>query len=467
MNDTTLPSGNLRDVLSIIFKYILLIILCIFFSLSFAFYINSIYKPTFTATTKLLVKIGRENTETQTTASGTRRAQIAMNKDRLNNEIAIIKSREIAESVINKIGIENIYPGLPIQIAARIFISSVIPVAVRDSNIINVSFTHSDRKNVAEFLNLMIDQYIDHHLKIYQQSEIYDFFDNQVEILNNKSITTSNELQKLKEKYNISELNQQKDILLRQIYSFKNDQTKLEINISEEQSKLNAQLEKEMSGADMGVLEERYNPVAINTIKTRLNNLKLELEELRVRYSDDNVLIKNVKKEIINAEKVHESELKSYYDKTKITLQDSIESLKTKNINTGEQVIKLQNELSRLNKIDQKYSSLMRQNELNTQTYALYVRRLEDERISGAMDAQRFSNIYVIEKAYPPMDPDRQANKKFNLLISLVIGTALGIFITFLVEYFNHCFNDRDDIIEHLQLKVLASIPEYKQKDAP
>jgi uncharacterized protein involved in exopolysaccharide biosynthesis len=467
MNDTTLPSGNLRGVLFIIFKYKLLIILCIFFSLSLAFYINSKYKPIFMATAKLLVKIGRENIETQTTPLGTSKASIAPNKERLNNEIEIIKSRKIAESVINKIGIENIYPGLPIQVATMLFKSSVHAAPVRDSNIINVSFAHRDRKNVAEFLNLMIEQYIDHHLKIYQQSEIQVFFDNQVEILNNKRITTSNELHKLKEKYNISELNKQKDILLRQIYSFKNDQTNIEIKISEEQSKLNAQLEKEMSGADMGVLEERYNPVAINTVKTRLNNLKLELEELRVRYSDDNVLIKNVKKEIENAEKLYESELKSYYNKTKITLQDSIESLKIKNINTGEQVTKLQKELFRLNKVEQNYSSLKRQDELNIRTYALYVNRLEEERISGAMDAQRFSNIYIIEKAYPPIKPVRQANKKSNLLISLLIGTALGIFIAFLIEYFNHCFNDRDDIIEHLQLKVLASIPEYKQKDAP
>ncbi len=293
MNDTTLPSGNLRDVLSIIFKYKLLIILCIFFSLSFASYINSEYKPMFQATAKLLIKIGRENTEARKELifdPGTR--------NRVKNEIGIIKSRNLAYIVINKIGVENIYPGRPIQIATKMFQSSLHAQEEKDSNIITVAFTHRDRKNVAKFLNLMIEQYIDHHLKIYQQSEIHDFFDNQVEILNNKRITTLNELEKLKEKHNISELRQQKDLLLRQIYSFKNAQTNIEIKISEEQSKLNAQLEKEMTGTEMGVLEERYNPVAINAIKTRLNNLKLELEELRVRYSDDNVLIKNVKREI-------------------------------------------------------------------------------------------------------------------------------------------------------------------------
>lgn len=463
MNDITPRSGNLRDVLYIIFKYKLIIILSIAVALLAAVYINRQYKAQYQAASKLLVKIGRENTETQTTpSSGSKQVVATDSKSRINNEIVILKSREIAENVISEIGSENIYPGFPSQLAVPMLQMSLAVESVTDSNIIRVLFTHDDRKKAATILNKIVEEYIDHHLKIYQQSEAYDFFNNQVKELSDQLKETSEKLQKLKQKYDIFELDEQKKMIISQIYSLKNDQAATEIKIAEETSKLNAQIEKELSGDEMGVLEEKYNPVAINAVKSRLNSLKLELKELLVKYKENNVLVQNKEREIANAEDLVEFETKLYYNKTKISLQDSIEALKTKQANTAIQIDKLQKELSNFDRIENEYMELVRQDKINADTYALYLKRLEEERISGAMDSQKFSNIYVIEKAYPPLMPVSKANKKFNILISLVIGTALGIFTAFLIEYFNHCFKDRDDIKEHLQLNVLASIPDMK-----
>jgi uncharacterized protein involved in exopolysaccharide biosynthesis len=458
MNDITPKTGNVRDVLRVIFKYKLLIIACICIALSLAANTNSKYKPIYSTTAQLLVKVGKESTETQTGSGGSRSIIFANNESRLNNEIEIITSRELAENVINKIGVMNIYPFMPVQIAALIFQSAIYAKPVLESNIINLSLRHPDKKNVAKFLNIMIEEYLAQHLKIYQQGEVYTFFDDQVKVLKDKIIKTSNELQQLKDKYNISELEQQKRILINQIYEHKKTLGNTRIEINEEGSKLEAQLAKEMSGAAMGVLEERYNPVAINAAKSRLNTLKLELEELLVRYKKDNILILNIKKEIETSKNLVDFETKLYYERTKITLQDAIAALKIKSENIQQQIFINQAELDELSKIEHAHRTLVRQDKLNSTTYSLYVKRLEEERISGAMDTQKFSNVYVIEKAYPPLAPMNKANKRTNLLISLVSGTFVGILIAFTIDIFNHCFNNREDIPIYLQLNVLASI---------
>jgi succinoglycan biosynthesis transport protein ExoP len=208
MNEITRPSGSLRDILHVIFKYKLLIIFAIALSLSCAVYINSQYVPVYMSTATLLIKIGKENIETLPT--GGRQMVAATTRDRLNNELVILKSRKIAENTINNIGMDNIIPGMSAELGAMILRTSLSGEIVQFSNIIKVSLRHWDRKQVAKILNVLIDEYIDHHLKIYQQSEVRDFFDDQVNVLNEKITKTSDELQNLKETYNISELRTQK-----------------------------------------------------------------------------------------------------------------------------------------------------------------------------------------------------------------------------------------------------------------
>ncbi len=62
---------------------------------------------------------------------GTRTIITVNERQRLTNEIVILQSRELAEKVINKIGIENIYPDMPMPVASMIFQSSLTGVAVR------------------------------------------------------------------------------------------------------------------------------------------------------------------------------------------------------------------------------------------------------------------------------------------------------------------------------------------------
>ncbi len=63
MNDMTTPTGNMRDILHIIFKYKLIIIISAIISVSVGYYITTKYKAMYQASSKLLVKLGRESTE--------------------------------------------------------------------------------------------------------------------------------------------------------------------------------------------------------------------------------------------------------------------------------------------------------------------------------------------------------------------------------------------------------------------
>ena len=76
----------------------------------------------------------------------------------------------------------------------------------------------------------------------------------------------------------------------------------------------------------------------------------------------------------------------------------------------------------------------------------------EAKRITKANDVQ------VIDKAILPKNPIKP-NKVMNVLIAFVLGTMIGLFIVFLIEYLDNKIKTPQDIEKHLGLSVIGVIP--------
>ena len=76
----------------------------------------------------------------------------------------------------------------------------------------------------------------------------------------------------------------------------------------------------------------------------------------------------------------------------------------------------------------------------------------EAKRITKANDIQ------VIDKAILPENPIKP-NKVMNVLIAFVLGTMIGLFIVFLLEYLDNKIKTTQDIEKHLGLSVIGVIP--------
>ena len=76
----------------------------------------------------------------------------------------------------------------------------------------------------------------------------------------------------------------------------------------------------------------------------------------------------------------------------------------------------------------------------------------EAKRITKANDVQ------VIDKAALPKNPIKP-NKVMNVLIAFVLGTMIGLFVVFLIEYLDNKMKTPQDIEKHLGLSVIGVIP--------
>lgn len=479
---------SLRDILFAIFKYNRLVI-TIFFTIVllttvFSFLLPRVYQ----ASSKVIVKFGRENVYTP--ASPTMREGQPFlfdysREERINSEVEILKGRNLVEKVISEIGVDKIYPNLnkksfisisssqdtePIEKtghlftkATLLFIKNLQVEAVRKSNIIDIKYQHRDPYIAAKVVNKLIDVFLEFHLNVYKKSHGYEFFDTQVSILKAKLKESEDEYESFCRENNITSLDEQRSLLLQTSSSLKADLEKTRTEISEYEGKMHALIGHDsanMNEINMGE-ETDINPLAISSIKNRLNELRLEKEELLNKYKTTSVPVMNINKEIDKAQELLKREEKTYHDKAITSITHTLSALKKRDQVQTLQLDEYRKELDRINGLVLRLKGLERKVKLNEETYQLYVKHMEEARLSQAMDSQKIANISVVEPALPPIKPIKP-RIMLNIALAVLLGMFFGILIPLYMEYLQHSFCNREDVQKYLDLPVLASIPEQE-----
>jgi len=113
------------------------------------------------------------------------------------------------------------------------------------------------------------------------------------------------------------------------------------------------------------------------------------------------------------------------------------------------------NEANSLNTKLVEYSLLRRDYETNQQLYEGLLQRLKEAGISSGL---RSSNIHVVDRARPPMNPVRP-RKSLNMMLSLVVGLALGCALAMFNEYLDNSVKIPEDVEQLVNLPVLGIIP--------
>ena len=166
---------------------------------------------------------------------------------------------------------------------------------------------------------------------------------------------------------------------------------------------------------------------------------------------------------LYGAEKLIVEEELTFFQKEKIKVQNDLDAFNSKLSAQNEYLKVFQEELNGLDKIELTLKDLQRKVDMYEKNYQLYSARLEESRISKEMNAQKMGNMSVVERAVPPLKP-RPLNRTSSVILSAIMGFFLGIAVALLFEFNSHSFNNREDISKNLQLKALASIPEFKQR---
>ncbi|MCK4790672.1 MAG: hypothetical protein KAV87_43455 [Desulfobacteraceae bacterium] len=477
-----------------------------------------IWPESYQVSAKLLMKLGRENVTIPTVPASSQQQVITtgLTKEDVLSEIKMIENRFIIEKVVEKLGVDFLFPkatkpktlfkkikfeirGVVLKMRDFIFEilytidfkkrlspreKAVVAIQkklsaeqVRDSDVIEVRIRWFSPDIGTEVLDTLINFYLEHHLETHKTSGGHEFFQKQVEILGKRLRDSEDALQLLKERQGIPSYEHQRTLLLEQTNylraSLKETQTELAegiAKISELRKQLSMQAETEQLAKEV-----KRNPI-VDVLKRTLLELELEKKNLEAKYLENSPLIDTVNKQIQKVNNELEEEqpdvigtitmgsntIYKEAEKDLLLQEVLIEALNARKEKLEEHIESRMKELEKLSAYDTQLKRLNRQIQISEENYLLYRRKLEEARISDILDNERIVNVRVIDpvtSSFTPITPRK--------LLILSLGVMLALIVTigfaFISEYLDHSIKTAEDIKRYLDLPLLASIQEMKR----
>lgn len=491
------PEISLRNFLYVIFKrkwqifrfFLGTVIVITVFSL--------VWPPTYRAQATVLVKFGRENIYVPTLPKVTPISD-PVHQDQVNSEVEILKSGYLARKVVESIGPFVIYPGLndsllhslrslfsntqptleeSIQKAASKLQIHLQVAGGRDLDTIGVSFDHRDPKMAARVVNTLVNFYLERHLDIHKNPEPYVFYRDQSVALKEKLERSQANLEAFMRQHVISSPDEERSLLLKQQADVRAELNKTLSQEAETESRL-AQLRRQLAGIPKTILMDQQitqSPEVAATLQAHLMDLKVKERELLTKYSDQNYLVKSAQSQIqMLRSKLAEEDRKRYTNSrtgpnplyqdltAQITHGEAdLQATRAKSAVLSAQSDRYRDRLEKLNQAQAQFDNLKQQVEIHRQDYQLYLAKLEETRISNALDSAVVTNVSIIDMAVPPLLPIFPL-LMLNIAISLVLGIIGGLGWAFFKEHMNSSLEKSEDVESYLQLPVLASIPNFR-----
>ncbi len=512
---------SLRDLLYVIFKHKGKIVLIWVAVAALAVFMISRQVPMYESSAKILVKEGRENSTPTTAVMDVPERIVDITRlEDVNSEIEILRSRLLAERVIKKLGVDltessdkkgkthdpsavsqslhriihelknllhtmlpDVFPPpsplSPVEFAVLRVLNGLDVQLIQNSNVILVRFSDPDPHVSADVVNALLDFYLDQHLLVHKTPGAYQFFSDQAIDFKQKLESSEKNLEGFKKRCSLAELNLQKEILIRQEGEYERSLEDMDGAIDGIQGQLGKQKEQiSQQEEKIAVLEvSRRNPMKDQLI-SQLSQLKIQEKKMMNRYTDANQRnILDIRKEIQEVEsqlagltappEQYETQVGPngiYLKLTESILknQSDLQSLMAQRQNLKKNLLACRLKLDDLNKSELELNQLQRQIKIEEESYQLYRKKVEENRISDAMDTARFANISVIEPALVPLMPN-PGRKTLKVLMAVILGLTAGLGVTFLWEMLDHSVGTAEELEASLHVPVLGSIPDIKE----
>lgn len=502
---------SIRHILSILFRHKYKIVT--FFCLVFipVTVLTFLMPEIFQAKAKVLIKVGRENLSMDPGVTGPTVSLTQSRESDVNSEVAILRSRQVFEKVVDSIGPERFFPDKegrsPVSVVKaalgdwkypfldpiRAYLAKLEEkkdettlrnMALKDmdrhvgvsneknSHIINISYEHQDPRFAEEVLDVLLKFFLAHHISVHSTQTSSKFFDEKSQEILGQLNEKESEYQEFCTTQGISSMERQKDLLLTQISGLRSDINSAGSRISASRAKieyLKNNIDKSPSRLVLSEVTGKANPAA-DEIKTRLVELRLKEADMAGKYPDDYRLLQDVRKQIelmdsaLLQEETKNTETTTGVNTNYMTLQLDLErekaalrEFKAQKATLTSDLADLEKRLSNLVSHETTLAHMRREMDILQNKYLNYRDKYQQAFTSEALDINNVSNVSVVQSSAVSFDPIKP-NKMVNIALGLMLGLFGGVCLAFIWDYFDDTIKTRDDVEKNLKLPVLASV---------
>jgi uncharacterized protein involved in exopolysaccharide biosynthesis len=222
--------------------------------------------------------------------------------------------------------------------------------------------------------------------------------------------------------------------------------------------------------------EMKWNAV-IDELKKRLADLQIQREELLSRFTEkhrsvaENELqiqvvtdwLNRESAEVVGAARSDINPMAQSLEKELLEARATLAGLEAKEQALTVDVQNSRQYLARFHSQSFAREELLREIKAVEDTHLFYKRKTEEARIDSVLDESKITNIKVAEWAEPPLKPSGMGRSLF-MFLGTGVAMVAAVGIAFGREFLDRSLATPEEAERQLDLPVLASIPETKDK---
>ncbi len=314
----------------------------------------------------------------------------------------------------------------------------------RESNVINIEFTGIDPDFAAAVANAFAQAYIDINLelKVEPARQYTTWFEEQTLVLRDKLEKAQQALSAYQQKTGIVAADERLDHEVAKLNDLSTQLTIVQGQTSDSSS-------KRKSAGNETLAEVMQNPL-INSLKSDIARLEAKLQESSVNLGKNHPQTKRAQSELASLKNKLASETRQVHNSIGTAYQvgkqkekELIEAMEAQK----KRVLELNSQRDQISVLKRDVEAAQRNFEGVSQRSALT--RLESLSVQ--------TNIATLNPASVPTEHSRP-RILLNMLISVFLGTLLGVGIALMLELVNRRVRSVEDLVEAIELPVLATI---------
>ncbi len=330
---------------------------------------------------------------------------------------------------------------------------------IQETRLVNISFEGAHPEIITTIVNKHADEYIarNHEIRYAASRDAAKWLQNQLQEKRKMVNNTENALQLYKEKEKIISLEDRQNIIVQKLEELNTTLTNARTERMGLETLYNLSKKYAEKPEMIESIPEVMKSPLIQNLKIKYVDLSSEIKKLSDKYGEKfptMVKLTSKAKDIKTKIDIEVSKIiKSIETDYKVAL------VKEENLSRAFEDQKEKAQV--LNRKAIAYGNLKRESESERALYGILLKRMKETDIAGELQA---SNISVVDIAEIPKSPIKP-NKKFNILLGLVIGLIMGVSVSFLVEQLDHTVKSPEDIERYLGFSLLSAFMKMKAQN--
>jgi len=482
-----LQDSSLRDLFGVLFRHKRRSGLFLAVILALTALVTALMPRAYESDAKLLMRVGRESVAVDPTASSSGQVlSVRQSRDsEVNSELEILTSQDVIGAVVDAFGPEKFAPpGLlerlgilgsgDIRQRAILNLSTNLSIeALKDSNIISLSYSAGRPDLARDVLKKIIEVYRTQHIAAHRTVGAYQFFAQETARLGSELAGAEDKLRDAKNRAHVGSIDEQRRILMGRIGAMQQDQEQTRSALSSSKARV-ASMQAMLKTLPETITTEQTSGMpnaAADGMRQKIYELQLKEQDLLSRYRESSEPVQEVRRQIAEAQSLLARQDQNRTQVTEglsashqrvngdlLTETAALSGLRAKSEALESELRKARMELSALNDSEVKIAQIDRQVQAQKQTLQKYSANLEQTRIDQALETEKISNISVVEQATLPSLPV-SPRVLLNLVLGTFVGLLGGVAVAFGSDFVDHSIRKPSDVEERLQLPTLAAIP--------